>query len=263
MVKREKEWFLPNKMNLLPVLAKQVDYWVSWSTALTVLPSVPNTTKIWRFSLGIELSPQWIETFIALYLFEQLTLSIFNFWRLLNWFHEEQALPQSSVGGKSMDTCCLSLLRQRIKRTHAAGWICTDWEQRQLMIAYQKVRFLPSSHFGEWASSSGLSPQRIWLYWDSAFFNLAGVRWEWAPPPHSPPLWSSFPSEWGDSERQPDRHCHHLRTLWIKQSSYYKFLIVFPVTVLKKEKKQNNDRQRKMYDSHYYIFFFPDTIYKW
>lgn len=186
---------------------------------------------------------------MAFFLFEQLTLSVFNFWRILNWFQEEWLLPQSSVGGKSIDACRLSLLRQRIKRSHAAGWICTDWEQRQLMIAYQKVRFLPSSHFGEWASSAGLSPQRIWLYWDSAFFNLGGVRWEWAPPP-SPG--SSFSSEWGDSERQPAQHCHHLRTLWIKKHSHYEFLIVLPVAVL--GGKQNSDKVNYII---LFITFFP------
>ncbi len=122
-------------------------------------------------------------------------------------------------------------------RSQAAGWICTDWERRQLMIAYQRVRFLPSSHSGEWASSAGISPQRRRLYWDSTFFNLARAGWEWA----NPSLWSSFPSKWSDGERQPRRH-DDLRTHWTQQSSHYEFLFLYY------EKNLNCDRQKNVWN---------------
>lgn len=78
-------------------------------------------------------------------------------------------------------------------RSGAAGWLCcTDWEQReQLMIAYHRPRFTPSSCFWEWASST--APQRRVCIWDLTFSNLIKLDEKkpssaYDPPPTSPEM---------------------------------------------------------------------------
>lgn len=97
-------------------------------------------------------------------------------------------------------------------RSGAAGWLwCTDWEQReQLMIAYQKPRFTPSSCFWEWASST--APQRTVCIWDLTFSNLIKLDEKkpssaYDPPPTSP--WNGMTLKvflddiiWKDSESE-------------------------------------------------------------
>lgn len=92
---------------------------------------------------------------------------------VLSWPGCSWVSSPSCVGQKQY-WCCVISLRQRTRRGRSgdAGWLwCTDWEQReQLMIAYQKPRFTPSSCFWEWASST--APQRrVWIL-DLTFSNL-------------------------------------------------------------------------------------------
>lgn len=99
----------------------------------------------------------------------------------LNRFEREWAFPQSIVGWKQY-WCCLSLLRQRIQKSQATGWICTDWEQRQLMIAYQRLRFsIIEPLWGMSFFRRDFSPEKVTVLGYS-IFNLTGMRWEWAPP---------------------------------------------------------------------------------
>lgn len=95
-----------------------------------------------------------------------------------------QAAVLGGVGGEksSMDAASHLWGREpgaagRCCRSGATGVVLqggcggTDWEQReQLMMAYQRPRFTPSSCFWEWASST--APQRrVWI-WDLTFSNL-------------------------------------------------------------------------------------------
>lgn len=77
-------------------------------------------------------------------------------------------------------------------RSGAAGWLwCTDWEQReQLMIAYQRPRFTPSSCFWEWASST--APQRRACIWDLTFSNLIKLDEKKPSSAYDPPPTSSW-----------------------------------------------------------------------
>lgn len=160
-----EETFLPNKVNINISKMDGLANYCIYIQYFCYIPAI-NCLESYHILEVLRTNPisGRMKTFVAFYLFEQFIVSIFNSWRILNRFQGEWAFFQSSMGWKQY-WCCLPSPRQRIKRgsrSQAAGWICTDWEQRQLMIAYQRVRFLPSSHSGEWASSAwDFSPEEV------------------------------------------------------------------------------------------------------
>lgn len=89
---------------------------------------------------------------------------------LPSWPRSNFASSLSGVGWEHYG-CRFTWLRQGTGRGRSGAGLCTDWEQReQLMIAYQRPRFTPSSCFWEWASST--APQRRVRLWDLTFSNL-------------------------------------------------------------------------------------------
>lgn len=96
---------------------------------------------------------------------------VFNLRRLRDRERREDVASSPSWMENAWNALHITEAEQQESRSGAAGWCYSDWEQReQLMIAYQRPRFTPSSCFWEWASST--APQRRVCVWDLTFSNL-------------------------------------------------------------------------------------------